>query len=30
MDVYEASTDALANTLASHSLIALHTLLPLG
>jgi NAD(P)H-quinone oxidoreductase subunit 4 len=30
MDVYEASTDALANTLSTHSLIALHTLLPLG
>lgn len=30
MDVYEASTDALANTLSTHSLIALHNLLPLG
>ena len=30
MDVYEASTDALAHTLSTHSLIALHNLLPLG
>ena len=30
MDVYEASTDALAETLSTHSLIALHNLLPLG
>ena len=30
MDVYEASTDALASTLSTHSLIALHNLLPLG
>ena len=30
MDVYEASTDALAETLSSHSLIALSNWLPLG
>ncbi|EAQ69873.1 NADH dehydrogenase I subunit NdhD (chain 4 or M) [Synechococcus sp. RS9909] len=30
MDVYEASTDALAETLSGHSLMALSSLLPLG
>ena len=30
MDLYEASTDALASDLASHTVVAVRALLPLG